>query len=187
MLPLRKVFLFLSPVCLLLFAPQVPRDGTADTARWHNVTRRVQDLRAGGGTSFKNAFAKIKEIIFGDTRGGKVRAQAFEPGTAEFEQQRRLGRQGQLVEAAPSHTKLISIVFMTDGNDNGGSHYGSGTGTGVTGREQRAGMVEELRRVLAGWDKDVVVHTVGFSKQHDYNFLDDLRRVGHTVSTGSTT
>jgi len=163
-------------------------------------------MRAGGGTSFRHAFEQIQHVLFGDTRGGRVRAQAFEPGTAAYEAQRRLGRQGLLVQGAPAFVTSVAIVFMTDGQDN----------TMHSNPARRPELVGALRRVLAGWDKDVIVHTVrggatyiafalvqpgcqalktrgclfcvlqvGFSRDHDFEFLDQLRRLGKARRTGS--
>ena len=72
---------------------------------WAAVQEQIGGMRASGGTSFSSAFAKIKDVLFGDTSGGKVRAQAFEVGTAAFEAQRQLGRQGLLVQGAPAFVR----------------------------------------------------------------------------------
>ena len=63
------------------------------------MQQRVREMRTGGTTSFTAAFNKVKEILFGDTSGGRVTRRDYAPGTPEFEEQRRLGRQGLLVQA----------------------------------------------------------------------------------------
>jgi len=165
----RSVFTCIIPYDSHAEVMKVPRDGGAETERWRQMQARIRNMRAGGGTSFGNAFSKIKEVLFGDTSNGRVRAQAFEPGTAEFEAQRQLGRQGLLVQGAPAFVKSVVIVFMTDGQDNT--------------RADRSQMVQHLKSILAQWTKHVVVHTVGFSTNHDFNFLDDLRKVGSVEGT----
>eukprot|EP00931_Biecheleriopsis_adriatica_P089331 TRINITY_DN63485_c0_g1_i1.p1 TRINITY_DN63485_c0_g1~~TRINITY_DN63485_c0_g1_i1.p1 ORF type:complete len:1582 (-),score=251.39 TRINITY_DN63485_c0_g1_i1:49-4455(-) len=165
----RSVFTCIIPYDSQAEIIKVPRDGGAETERWQQVKSRIQNMRAGGGTSFCNAFAKIKEVLFGDTSGGKVRAQEFEPGTAEFEAQRQLGRRGLLVQGAPAFVKSVVIVFMTDGQDNT--------------RGDRSQMAASLRDILSEWTKSVTVHTVGFSRGHDFQFLDLLRKVGRTEGT----
>lgn len=165
----RSVFTCIIPYDSHAEVMKVPRDGGAETERWRQTQARIRNMTAGGGTSFGNAFSKIKEVLFGDTSNGQVRAQAFEAGTPEFEAQRRLGRQGLLVQGAPAFVKSVVIVFMTDGQDNT--------------RANRSQMVQHLQSILAQWTKHVVVHTVGFSKDHDFKFLDDLRKVGCVEGT----
>lgn len=165
----RNVFTCIIPYDSRAEIMKVPRDGGAETDRWGQMQARIRHMQAGGGTSFGNAFLKIKEVLFGDTSGGKVTAQAFEAGTAEFEAQRALGRKGLLVQGAPAFVKSVVIVFMTDGQDNS--------------RSDRSSMVEQLRSILAQWTKHVAVHTVGFSKNHDFEFLDALRKVGRIEGT----
>jgi len=164
----RNVFTSIIPYDSSASLVKVPRDGGAETERWRGVQRQIREMRAGGGTSFANAFAKIKEVLFGDTSGSKVQRQEFAPGTADFEEQRRLGRQGLLVQGAPAFVKNVVIVFMTDGQDNRSGANEKG----------RAHLVDSLRDILAEWTREVTVHTVGFSRSHDFEFLDALRKVG---------
>lgn len=166
----RNVFTSIIPYDSSASLLKVPRDGGAETERWRGMQQQIRHMQAGGGTSFANAFAKIKEVLFGDTSGGKVQRQEFLPGTAEFEEQRRLGRQGLLVQGAPAFVKNVVIVFMTDGQDNSSGARQNG----------RAHLVESLRDMLAPWTRGLTVHTVGFSKNHDFEFLDALRKVGRT-------
>ncbi len=105
---------------------------------------------------------------------------SYAPGTAEYEAQRRLGRQGLLVQGAPAFVKSVFILFLTDGEDNAlRSALNAG---GAKGQAQAAAvrkdLVASLRDVLREWDRKVVVHTVGFSRDHDFEFLDELRKVG---------
>eukprot|EP00927_Polykrikos_kofoidii_P001680 TRINITY_DN10643_c0_g2_i1.p1 TRINITY_DN10643_c0_g2~~TRINITY_DN10643_c0_g2_i1.p1 ORF type:complete len:1646 (-),score=259.23 TRINITY_DN10643_c0_g2_i1:238-5175(-) len=162
----RNVFTCIIPYNSSAEIMKVPRDGGVETARWAAMQDRVRNMRAEGGTNFSQAFSKIGEVLFGTSNGGKMQAQAFEKDTAEFEAQRRLGRQGLLVQGAPAFVKSVVIVFMTDGQDNAG-----------TSREV---MVKSFERILSKWTKDLVVHTVGFSAGHDFEFLNDLRKVGRT-------
>ena len=153
---------------------KVPRDGDAQTLRWRSVAQRIETMRAGGGTSFNHAFKQIENVLFGDTSGGKVRAKAYAKGTAEYEAQRRLGRQGLLVQGAPAFVKSVVICFMTDGQDNKLRRSRDEANT----QKVREELVQSLRRILSKWEKKVVVHTVGFSRDHDFEFLDELRKVG---------
>jgi len=162
----RSVFTCIIPYDSRAEVIKVPRDGGAETERWLQTQAHIQNMQAGGGTSFYNAFAKVKEVLFGDTSGGKVRAQDFEPGTAEFEAQRQLGRKGLLVQGAPAFVKSVVIVFMTDGQDNT--------------RSDRKQLAEYFRDMLSEWTKEIVVHTVGFSSNHDFQFLNSLRKMGRT-------
>jgi hypothetical protein len=68
------------------------------------------------------------------------------------------------VQGAPAFVTSISIVFMTDGQDNSRMKKGQS-------------LVNELKDILKEWTKEVVVHTVGFSRDHDFDFLDKLRKV----------
>jgi hypothetical protein len=146
----RGVFTSIIPYSSSAECVKVPRDGDTETERWGLVERQVADMRAEGGTSFRHAFDQIQRVLFGDTRGGKVAAKALKPGTREYEEQRRLGRQGLLVQGAPAFVSSVAVVFMTDGQDN----------TIVKNPARRSELVGQLRRVLDGWEKDVVVHTV---------------------------
>lgn len=162
----RSVFTCIIPYDSRAEVIKVPRDGGAETERWLQTQARIKNMQAGGGTSFSNAFTKVKEVLFGDTSGGKVRAQEFEPDTAEFEAQRQLGRKGLLVQGAPAFVKSVVIVFMTDGQDNT--------------RSDRKQLAESFRDILLEWTKEIVVHTVGFSSNHDFQFLNSLRKMGRT-------
>ena len=84
-----------------------------------------------------------------------MRAQDFAPGTPEYEEQRRLGRMGLLVQGAPAAVKTVVIVFMTDGQDNtlmrAAQH-----GTEEVQR-LRGEYVQELQKTLQEWGKESVV------------------------------
>ena len=71
--------------------------------------------------------------------------------------------------------KSVVIVFMTDGQDNGSAKSNNNS----VGSSKSDSLVRELRGILAMWGGDVVVHTVGFSAGHDFEFLNALRKVGH--------
>ena len=73
-------------------------------------------------------------------------------GTAEYEAQRRLGRQGLLVQGAPAFVKSVVICFLTDGED--------GALRSARGNEARLAAVREelvgsLRTILGKWEKKV--------------------------------
>lgn len=148
---------------------QVPRDGSAETARWKAVENEIRQVTASGGTNFDGAFRLIREILVGDTSGGKVVAQAFERDSPEDIEQRRLGRLGLLVKAAPAFVRSAVIVFMTDGQDNSS--------------KSTQQLTLALKKYLSAWTKKVVVHTIGFSRGHDFKFLDNLRKVGSEEGT----
>lgn len=58
------------------------------------------------------------------------------------------------------------VVFLTDGED-----------SRVT-TENRGKLVQTLKTKISEiWPRDYDVHTIGFGKQHDYNFLDNLRKI----------
>eukprot|EP00750_Incisomonas_marina_P032883 INCI9399.2.p1 GENE.INCI9399.2~~INCI9399.2.p1 ORF type:complete len:1872 (+),score=294.44 INCI9399.2:196-5616(+) len=178
----RSVFTCIIPYDSSSEVIKVPRDGSATTDRWKAVERRIDTMQAGGGTNFRGAFRQIQNVLFGDTSGGKVRAQAFEKGTAEYEAQRRLGRQGLLVQGAPAFVKSVVICFLTDGEDNAlrSAHHSKSQ---QRVEKVRSELVEGLRAILSRWEKQVVVHTVGFSRDHDFQFLDELRKVGTSHGT----
>eukprot|EP00005_Dracoamoeba_jomungandri_P009992 CAMPEP_0174262924 /NCGR_PEP_ID=MMETSP0439-20130205/16189_1 /TAXON_ID=0 /ORGANISM="Stereomyxa ramosa, Strain Chinc5" /LENGTH=1530 /DNA_ID=CAMNT_0015347969 /DNA_START=34 /DNA_END=4626 /DNA_ORIENTATION=- len=160
----RNVFTTIIPYSSNAEKILVPRDGSAETERFKLVENQIQNMRAGGGTNFSNAFKMIKNLLLGDSSKGKMVAKAYEKGTAEYEEQRKLGRQGLLVKGAPAFVTSAIIVFLTDGCDNSSI------------APQR--LTQVLKEELSGWKKKLIVHTVGFSKSHDFKFLDRLRKVG---------
>ena len=72
----RSVFTAIVPYSSSAEVLKVPRDGTADTARWQATKNSIRTMRAGGGTRFEAAFKKISDVLYGDISGGKIRAKA---------------------------------------------------------------------------------------------------------------
>lgn len=60
----------------------------------------------------------------------------------------------------------MTILFLTDGKDN------------VMKKHQQAAFIAKVKANLQVWDKDYVLHTVGFGEKHDAPFLDELRKIG---------
>ena len=67
---------------------------------------------------------------------------------------------------APEPVTTAVVVFMTDGQDN----------------RFRGGKSQELLKMFKmytkKWKKKLIVHTIGFSSSHDFNFLNNLRKMG---------
>ena len=87
------------------------------------------------------------------------------------------------MQGAPAFVKSVFILFLTDGEDNAlrnALNAGGDKGKALAA-QVRTDLVGNLRTILSEWDRKVVVHTVGFSRDHDFEFLDELRKVGaHT-------
>ena len=62
--------------------------------------------------------------------------------------------------------KTAVVVFLTDGQDN--KYHGS----------KALELVPEFKKHVSEWTKNLIVHTVGFSRSHDFRFLDALRKAG---------
>jgi len=60
------------------------------------------------------------------------------------------------------------VVFLTDGQDN--TYYQKQNGNDT--------LINVFQTNMKDWKKPLTVHTVGFSKDHDFEFLDRLRKSG---------
>lgn len=76
--------------------------------------------------------------------------------------------QGNWSQGAPVTVTSAVVVFMTDGQDN--TYYGKSDGAET--------LVNLFKSNLKDWKKPLTVHTIGFSQDHDFGFLDKLRKVG---------
>jgi ankyrin repeat protein/uncharacterized protein YegL len=68
----------------------------------------------------------------------------------------------------------LIIVFMTDGEDS--------YSTGIVRMNLANKLGSDIRSV---WDKQYVVHTIGFGANHDFNFLEHLAKTG-TITNDSS-
>ena len=77
----------------------------------------------------------------------------------------------EIVRLATEHANddnigCMTILFLTDGEDSS------------VRKSDRGKLVDSFRNRLQVWKKDYVVHTIGFGRQHDSDFLDALRKIG---------
>ena len=64
----------------------------------------------------------------------------------------------------------VEIIFFTDGEDS------------TVHAAQRILLVNELKASIAKvWQKELTIHSIGFTAYHDFNFLDQLRQAGSKV------
>ena len=74
---------------------------------------------------------------------------------------------GKEKNGAPEAVTTAVVVFMTDGQDN--QYHGSKT------KE----LLDKFKYYTKGWAKRLIVHTIGFSASHDFNFLNEMRKMGN--------
>lgn len=66
-----------------------------------------------------------------------------------------------------SNITSLVVIFLTDGEDS--SVYG----------DKRIQLVKSLKNdIESAWNKPYTIHTIGFTKSHDFNFLNNLRQIG---------
>lgn len=80
----------------------------------------------------------------------------------------------KIIEVATAHANdaeiaCLTILFLTDGEDSS------------LGKEGRIRLVQQFKNDLTRvWNKEYTVHTVGFGRNHDSEFLNALRLIGTT-------
>jgi len=120
-----------------------------------SVERTIMNIKAGGSTDFNSAFKKTIEVMKNYTCDENNR-------TRLFEQIRTL------LVGATSNISVSNVVitFMTDGDGNGPAED----------MLKLPGQFKEMIKSI--WNGTFTVHSVGFGKSHNYDFLESLRRIG---------
>lgn len=77
----------------------------------------------------------------------------------------------EIIKIAQSHKDnddiaCMTILFLTDGEDND------------LQKHEQAAFIAKVKSDLQVWDKEYVLHTIGFGRKHDAPFLDALRKIG---------
>lgn len=108
--------------------------------------------QAGGGTNFLDAFAKVGNVL------SKYYCSDL----------------GSISEGRTNLTDVssVNIAFLTDG-----------CADGLTDDVSRRQLANHLRVILAEkWLGPVTVHSVGFGRDHDKVFLEEMWKTGHTAN-----
>jgi ankyrin repeat protein/uncharacterized protein YegL len=127
-----------------------------------DITKNISTVQTSVVTYNNRVFYGITDINAIAAGGGTDFNNAFKALAEIIDKYKQSSKYGKCV-----------IIFMTDGED------GSG--------EKKETMLKMFQTTLANYkEKDnmeCVVHTLGFSKSHDFAFLNDIRKCGHVEGT----
>ena len=121
----------------------------------------VKAMRAGGSTNFKAVFELLQKYL----------ENGAETGSGGGGMLSKLRSAGPKKEAAAGTRKKVFVFFMTDGCDT------------CNNSQQLMVSKEHLQDSMAKYGEEVVVHVLGFGKNHDDSFLESLSLLG--TSDGS--
>ncbi len=120
-----------------------------------NYRTIVNNMKAGGGTSFASAFNKIVSVCKDNSENNTNSLVS--------------GAFNKVLNTHKNNSNISSVViiFLTDGEDSS------------VPKNLRGGLAELLKHNIEQvWKKQYVIHTVGFGGAHDFDFLNSLRQIG---------